>query len=563
MAQDPRSLLSKLISPSVSTLGGLSQIGYQASLLPYKETGQVYGTLTGAKPSPKPFIVGFIPPDIPVNFVPVDVLQRKIGDVSAGITSPSPAGQPPPVGPLTDSRGKPGPPGLQVKTPFTVSAQELRESLINSYTQLTGRPPTDDQMSLIYSQIGLEIGGTGVKKFSVNNFNLGNVHAGGGQAAIGEPTPNPPKGGSYYLTVDYRGDGTPYQCYYVNYPTLQDATTSHLRTLFTNWPGTRSASNADEFNQALSPFKHGDESQKGRDYYETTKEKYLSLLNVGQSAYYKLFGGSPSSSGISGISSSESASFSKGNSSGVDTQVIGSVMTSGFSTDFSDPLGDKLGRNIQASQDENRKKLNDIQLQDIIRQIDIIRSIPFLILLINPHTFDRDYDNSPDAVKVRNGYVVHVPIPSSPQISSKGETAAQYVVDASGAGGITGENRINSLSYHNLLSLMMMYKNNGHIYFTDGGGPGNAGIQAVTMSMFIYYDNVIYIGSFDDFSVTDTGMKPFNMEYDFRFNVRYEVDVPPQVHSDFSTVFGSQLSFSPFIRNIICELKNIGIQGNF
>jgi hypothetical protein len=69
-----------------------------------------------------------------------------------------------------------------------------------------------------------------------------------------------------------------------------------------------------------------------------------------------------------------------------------------------------------------------------------------------------------------------------------------------------------------------MFKNNANI-FTDGTfGDGNTGIPLISMSLYIYYDNHIYIGSFDDFTITDDGNKPYNLTYDWKFTVRYDID---------------------------------------
>ena len=68
----------------------------------------------------------------------------------------------------------------------------------------------------------------------------------------------------------------------------------------------------------------------------------------------------------------------------------------------------------------------------------------------------------------------------------------------------------------------MIYKNNGVIF---AGGASQPGIPILACSIYIYYDNHVYIGSFNDFSIDDDASKPFNMGYSFSFDVRYDLDI--------------------------------------
>ena len=145
--------------------------------------------------------------------------------------------------------------------------------------------------------------------------------------------------------------------------------------------------------------------------------------------------------------------------------------------------------------------------------------------MINPREFTRSYEHTIDSVKARRGHIVHHWLEKPLSISSSGVSALQFAVNASGNGGITHQNRVQSLSYRNLLSLITIYRNNGHIYTTGLGDSLNSGIPIVSNSIFVYYDGHVYIGSFDDFSVTDSADKPFNMAYSWKFTARYDIDV--------------------------------------
>jgi len=128
-------------------------------------------------------------------------------------------------------------------------------------------------------------------------------------------------------------------------------------------------------------------------------------------------------------------------------------------------------------------------------------------------------------VKGRYGNIVHLWLEKPVTISASGVTAGQYIVDAEGNGGLTNVNRIHSVSYQNLLSLFFLYKNNGVIF---GSSKADRGIPILSCSLYIYYDQRLYVGSFDDFGIQDSGDKPHNMAYNFKFTVRYmfEFDAP-------------------------------------
>jgi uncharacterized protein YggU (UPF0235/DUF167 family) len=142
--------------------------------------------------------------------------------------------------------------------------------------------------------------------------------------------------------------------------------------------------------------------------------------------------------------------------------------------------------------------------------------------LINPQEFNRNYERAvDDGNKGRQKNIVHMWLERPMTLSASGQTAAQYVLNADNTGGLTHHKRIHSLSYLNLMSLVQIYKNNGVIYTNL---PENEGVAVLPMSIFIYYDNHLYIGSFDDFEVSDSGDKPFNLSYSFKFTVRYDME---------------------------------------
>lgn len=190
----------------------------------------------------------------------------------------------------------------------------------------------------------------------------------------------------------------------------------------------------------------------------------------------------------------------------------------------SDPNYVQLNKNVRAASAE-RQKIAEAQTSVIRQQIQILQGLPPLAFLVNPREFTKNYEQAVDSgTKGRFGHIVHSWLERPLKISSSGVSAAQYVMDAFGGGGLSTERRVHSISYHNLMSALMLYKNNG-VLFSGNEVGWERGIPLIAFSLYIYFDNHIYIGSFDDFEISDKADKPYNMEYSFRFNVRYDLDI--------------------------------------
>ncbi|HED36808.1 MAG TPA: hypothetical protein ENI76_00965 [Ignavibacteria bacterium] len=199
------------------------------------------------------------------------------------------------------------------------------------------------------------------------------------------------------------------------------------------------------------------------------------------------------------------------------------IMQTGYITDPDDKLRDGLGRSVQLA-DEQRQIIAFKQTMALRKQINIINKTPPLVLLVNPSRFERNYEQGSDSSsKGRYSNIVQNWLERPMTINGGGVTSGQYIVNAEGSGGLTNVLRVHSLSYASLLSLLMIYKNNGILY---AGDESDRGIPILGMSIFIYYDQHVYIGSFDTFSIADTADKPFHMSYEFRFKVRYDMSVP-------------------------------------
>ena len=212
-----------------------------------------------------------------------------------------------------------------------------------------------------------------------------------------------------------------------------------------------------------------------------------------------------------------------------------------------DPLADTYQRQVSVV-DGSRVLATQQQSNFLSQQIALIQQMPALMMLVNPSEFNRAYEHTTDPVKTRSGYVVNIWLEKPTVITAKGVTAGQYVFAADGSGGLSALNRIQSVSYQNLMSLVSMFKNNGNIFTDNTFGDGNTGIPLISLSLFIYYDNHIYIGSFDDFDITDDGNKPYNLSYSWKFTVRYDIDTT-QMSGSTVTNPGLSIGVSPAVVN--------------
>lgn len=243
------------------------------------------------------------------------------------------------------------------------------------------------------------------------------------------------------------------------------------------------------------------------------------------------------------------------------SNVLNGIMkgANGLTDEEEDDPMKQIGRHI--SIDIDRQKLFvEKQIAEIKEQIFQIQNTPNLILLINPTSFGRHYEHNVDYTKGRRRPIVSMWHEKPLVISGKGVTAGQYVMKASGDGGLSNANRINSVSYENLMSLVYMYKNNGMIHTSGLGEETNRGVPLIPISLFIYYDGKIYIGSFDNFNVTDNVDKPYRLEYSFIFNCRYEVTVTSVAESVISGALWQELQLGEVIGNQIGDHMSLLLQ---
>jgi hypothetical protein len=212
----------------------------------------------------------------------------------------------------------------------------------------------------------------------------------------------------------------------------------------------------------------------------------------------------------------------------------------------------QLGQQLAAQQ--------QAQIRALQQAVDQMARTPPLRMLVNPTSFKVATEKIvSDGNWGRNGPIVEHWGEGQDKISASGRVAGFYAMDAAGTPlgspgtgpGLTRMARNFSAGYGNFLSLYLIYKNNGGIWIDDLTDPTTSRPNnlALVGSVYIYYDNTIYIGSFDSFNVSESDEKPFSLDYDFSFTVRatFLLDpvVDPRVAAGAPDSFGKPAGSKP------------------
>lgn len=473
-----------------------------------------FGTVSGATRPTKPFIVGIIPPDVAINFIPIQTTATEV----AGFTG---------VSPSTDPANSPtNPTGVN---PASGLPDSFYRALAQTAKNINANPA--DLLAVLYAESGLNPQAAN----HVDNDPSKSVQARGLNQITPVACPLAHMSNDFwqnqysnlsaeeqlpyvqnYFKGCYKG---PYinaaQLYVVNFAPAYVAQAADP-----NFPLYKSPSNNYDQNKGLD---------KGNKGYISAGDMAVAVQNTMDKTGYQ----AQLARMISVIGQSEAldrpgiTQDNTGKLSADAPATGGLIMSNGniTSPEEDDPLN-RTGRNITIA-DQKRQEVINRQIQEIQQQIQRMIATPALAMLINPQEFSRSFEHQVDSPKGRRGHIVNMWLEKPMTISCKGVTAAQYAIAADGSGGITHQRRIYSLSYQNLMSLVMLYRNNGYIYTqaTSGSDTNNWGIPVLAAGIYIYYDGHIYIGSFDDFSVTDAADKPFNLAYSWKFTVRFDLDV--------------------------------------
>ena len=146
-------------------------------------------------------------------------------------------------------------------------------------------------------------------------------------------------------------------------------------------------------------------------------------------------------------------------------------------------------------------------------------------MLVNPNSFKVSSEKiCNDGNWTRNGPVIEHWGEGQDKIAGSGKIAGFYALDMQNANspGLTRTARNWSMAYQNFMSLFMLYRNNGGLYLNNAtsGSKDNHTLLSVVGSIYIYYDGVLYIGSFDSFNLSEADTSPHTHDYDFAFTVR-------------------------------------------
>jgi hypothetical protein len=181
------------------------------------------------------------------------------------------------------------------------------------------------------------------------------------------------------------------------------------------------------------------------------------------------------------------------------------------------------------------KQFLQLQLQTIRatqKAIEDIKNTPPLRMLVNPQSFNvADEKKVSNGNWTRNGPIVEHWGSNQGKLEASGTLGGFYAQDLQRweMPGLSRTARQYSASYQNFLSLYLLYRNNGGVYLIgqDANDPQRSRLSLVG-SVYIYFDGVMYLGSFDDFSITETEGKPHSLDYRFSFTIRarFRLDRP-------------------------------------
>lgn len=156
-------------------------------------------------------------------------------------------------------------------------------------------------------------------------------------------------------------------------------------------------------------------------------------------------------------------------------------------------------------------------------------SLDDLVLLVNPA--DLKISGTKNTVErfTRAGWNIDKWGDNLDRMSASGSTGAFYVPST----GITNRYRTDSAAYQGLYSLLIYYKMNGRVFLDSfdklsrtmsvaTSTQGQTNLQRIkgVGEVQIEYGPVIYVGSFNQFTINDRAEEPYRMFYSFEFDIR-------------------------------------------
>lgn len=204
---------------------------------------------------------------------------------------------------------------------------------------------------------------------------------------------------------------------------------------------------------------------------------------------------------------------------------VDSAVFQGYGSDRANAFRQDLARQVDMIKGQVMDA-QQAQMLAIQSALQAMMNTPPLRLLVNPNKFTvKSQKIVTDGNWGRNGPMIEFWGDDQDKISGAGQVAAFYALDAApglgqGGPGLTRHARNFSQGWQNFQSLYLLYKNNGGMYVQGLGRHSRDVVLSTVGSVYIFYDNILYIGSFDSLNMTEVDTKPFTLEYNFEFTVR-------------------------------------------
>ena len=577
-------------------------LGFHSSLELSNDLNEDFIPIAQTKANPKLFVVGLIPPTANITGKTLD-RSASIGATQGyptqelDWTGPQPQAAGGALGPGGEAGGpyitaagysidqgsgtlnsKTYPAGAQIdpnstvaqRTPFSVPA--LYSALTDAYKSVYSTDPTPTEMQFYTAQCLRETSGVSYSNNFGNTVNYG---------------PTPPTNAASYKASDGN--------YYKAYSNTQAGAVAFIKSITKNPNAVMAAQNGDALGYLTSQAQAGYYTASVRDYYRGFPGNLTQVANGMKGTGIDL-------SNASGIQKGapDCCAFKQDWAGYAEHQAPGSStnggrgltpqnkfrFNSGSVYDASCPLiaqapqpqdgsnGD-WGKNGSPNASAARKNddktadridLNKTQLgmqyQDAQRAesamtalaLDIMRTTPPLRLLVNPASFKISSERVvSDGNFTREGPIIEHWGEQQDKMSFSGKIAAFFAIDSQpssdqnnlgGGPGLTRVARQYSASYQNFLSLYLLYRSNGGLFvntFNDTTIKNNLLARlSLVGSIYIYYDNILYIGSFDSFNVTEADTTPYSLEYNIEFTVRATFLLDGPTETDFNVLKSAQ-----------------------
>lgn len=136
------------------------------------------------------------------------------------------------------------------------------------------------------------------------------------------------------------------------------------------------------------------------------------------------------------------------------------------------------------------------------------------MMLVNPSNITHGKTSTVQSAYTRRGFVTQMWGPNQDLITSTGKTAA-FMVEGTG---LTNLGRRRSLSYANFLAFVFAYRNNGYLMLDPTRLNARlTRVISIVHGVEIAFDNQVFTGHFNNFTIDEAADRPFLFDYNFEF----------------------------------------------